>query len=677
MRRSEKVLRDLSEKSLKILQGVMSTRSQHLYEFGPFRLDTVEKVLLRDGEAVPLTPKAFETLVALVERSGHLVKKDELMKVVWEDAFVEESNLTNNVYALRKMLGQGENGQSYIETVPKRGYRFTAAVKEMPRETLVVEKRTLTRVVSEETIADASPQKPMIGSGEALIIEPARTHTQQSSKWRWLLVAVLSLSVIIGGMFIYRSLTASPALTAAARPQIESIAVLPFKNESGNPDVEYLSDGVTESLINSLSQFSHLSVKARSTVFRYKDKAVEPQTVAAELSVEAILTGRVVQRGDDLTLYLSLVDGRNGNQLWGQRYDRKLADLVVLQKEIGHDVSQKLRLQLSAGDEQKLKKEYTSNGEAYQLYLRGRYHAFRRTLPEREKAISYFQQAIALDPSYALAYVGLADAHLSALAADLPPSEFLPQARAAAQTAVEIDDSLAAAHAQLGFIIFWYDWDWNRSESEIKRALELNPEAADAHIYYAHVLSNTGRHTEALAESSRARELDPLNLRNKALEGQFLIHAGRADEALRRLQETLEMDPNYLLAHFYRSSAYIDKGMYSEAVTQARRAMEISEGRSTYVAGFLAYALAKSGKRAEARSILERLLKSSAEKYISPYTIALVYNGLDEHDKTLSWLERAYAQRSAAIVFLKVEPKWNNLRSDPRFQDLLRRLELS
>ena len=644
----------------------MSTHPQPLYEFGPFRLDTVEKVLLRDGEPVPLTPKAFDTLVALVQRSGHLVKKEELMKLVWEDAFVEESNLTNNVYALRKLLGQGENGHSYIETVPKRGYRFTAPVKELPAGALVVEKRTVTRVVTEETLPDEA----------ARAIEPSQVHIDQKPRWRWLLIALLSLPVVIAGVFIYRSLNSSAGLTSARRPQIESIAVLPFKNESGNPDVDYLSDGVTETLINSLSRLSNLSVKARSSVFRYKDKSIEPQTIASELSVQAILTGRVVQRGDDLTLYLSLIDGGNGNQLWGQRYDRKLTDLVAVQNEISHDVSQKLRARLSAGDEQILKKEYTSNGEAYQLYLRGRYHGLRRTLPERDKAISYFQRAIALDPSYALAYVGLADAYLSALAADLPPSEFLPQARAAAQTAIEIDDTLAAAHAQLGFIIFWYNWDWNRAESEIKRALELDPEAADAHVYYAHVLSNTGRHTEALAESRRARELDPLNLRNNALEGQFLIHAGRVDEALTRLQETLEMDPNFLLAHLYRSSAFIEKGMYSEAVAGARKAMEISGDRSIYVAGFLAYALAQSGKRAEARAILEGLLKSSAEKYISPYTIALVYNGLGERDQALSWLERAYAQRSAGVVFLKVEPKWNNMRSERRFQDLLRRLEL-
>ncbi|MGH9880872.1 MAG: winged helix-turn-helix domain-containing protein, partial [Pyrinomonadaceae bacterium] len=345
----------------------MSTRPQHLYEFGPYRLDMAERLLLRNGEPVPLTPKAFETLIVLVERSGHLVEKDELMKVVWSDAFVEESNLTNNVYALRKLLGPGENGRSYIETVPKRGYRFTAPVKELSTEALVVEKRTLTRIVTEESVADDSPRQDVVGAGEALAVAHVPAHAELRSKWLWLLITLLAFALGISAFFIYRSLTAAPP------SQIQSIAVLPFKNESGNADVEYLSDGVTESLINSLSQLSNLSVKAHSTVFRYKDKAVEPQAVAAELSVQAILTGRLVQRGDDLTLYLSLIDGRNGNQLWGQRYDRKLADLVALQNEIGHDVSRKLRARLSVGDKQKLEKKYTSNAEAYQLYLRGRY----------------------------------------------------------------------------------------------------------------------------------------------------------------------------------------------------------------------------------------------------------------------------------------------------------------
>ena len=456
--------------------------------------------------------------------------------------------------------------------------------------------------------------------------------------------------------------------------QIESIAVLPFVNASGSPDVDYLSYGMTESLINSLSQLPHLSVKARSSVFRYKGKEVEPQQAASALSVQAILNGRVVQRGDNLTLYLSLVDGRNGNQIWGDQYDRKLTELVTLQNDIARDVSQKLRARLSGADEQKVAKTYTANAEAYQLYLKGRYHVLKLTLSEIQTGISYFQQAIAIDPSYALAYVGLADAYRSALAGDMPTTEVLPKARAAAQKAIELDDNLADAHAELGFIIFWYDWDWNAAETQYKRALELDPSNADAHLFYAHLLSNIGRHAEALAEVKRARELDPLNLRTNALEGQFLIHAGRADEALARLQKTFEMAPDYYFAHFFASSAYIEKGMFPEAIAEAQKARELSGPTNSHPMGFLGYALAKSGKQAEARALLAELLKASNERYVSLYNIALIYNGLGDRDQALAWLERGYEQRDQRMTFLKVEPKWNNLRGDPRFQDLMRRV---
>ena len=457
---------------------------------------------------------------------------------------------------------------------------------------------------------------------------------------------------------------------------IESIAVLPFVNASGNPDVEYLSDGIPELLINNLSQLPHLSVKARNSVFRYKGKEIEPQQIAAELSVQAILNGRSVLHGDDLTLYLSLVDGRTGNQLWGEQYNRKLTDLVSLQKEIVRDVSQKLRVRLSGADEQKLAKNYPDNVEAYQLYLKGRYHAAKLTPPELLTGISYFQQAIAIDPNYALAYVGLAEAYRGFVTAgEMPATEFFPQAKAAAQKAIELDDSLADAHAILGFIIFWYDWDWNAADNQYKRAFELDPNNADAHTFYAHVLSNMGRHKEGLAEIKRALELDPLNSRTRALEGQCLTHAGRTDEALASLRKTIELDPNFWLAHLVAASAYIEKGMFDQAIAEARKAKELS-GVSSQAIAFEGYALTKSGKQAEARALLATLLQSSTKHYVSPYSIALLYNGLGERDKTLTWLERGYVQRDPKMVFLKVEPKWNNLREDPNFQDLLRRVGL-
>ncbi len=455
---------------------------------------------------------------------------------------------------------------------------------------------------------------------------------------------------------------------------IESIAVLPFQNRSTETDTEYLSDGLTESLIYRLSQLPNLKVSPTSSVFHYKGKEMDAIKVGQELGVSAVLSGRIVQRGDNLTISAELVDVRYNKLLWGEQYERKMSELLQTQREIARDVSQKLRMRLSGADEQKLAKNYTANTEAYQLYLKGRYHLLKLTPPEIQTGISYFNQAIEIDPSYALAYVGLADAYrLPTLIGEMPGTEVLPKAKAAAQKAIEIDDTLAEGHASLGFIIFWYDWDWNAAENQYKRALELDPNSADTHIFYAHLLSNTGRHAEALAEAKRARELDPLNLRINAMEGLFLLHARLTDEAIARLQKTFELDANYYIAHMFASSAYIEKGMYAEAIAEARNARGLS-GVSSYPTAFLGYALAKSGKQAEARSVLEELLKLSTERYVSPYNIALIYNGLDERDKTLDWLGKGYQQRDPRMVFLKVEPKWNNLRDDPRFKDLLRRV---
>jgi serine/threonine-protein kinase len=479
---------------------------------------------------------------------------------------------------------------------------------------------------------------------------------------------------VIGVIALYY-LWPSPTSTVPAAP-VRSIAVLPFKPLVADRRDESLEMGMTDTLITKLSNISEVSVRPLGSVRRYGGLEQDPLAAGRQLGVEAVLDGTIQRSGDSVRVTARLIRISDGKQLWEGRFDLRFNGIFSLQDAISEKVAAALKPSLTGEEEKRLAKHYTDNVEAYQLYMRGRHHALKRTLPETEKAISYFQQAITLDPSYALAYAGLADAHISALAADVPPSEFLPQARAAAQRAVEIDDTLAAAHAELGFVSFWWDWDWAASETQLKRALELEPNNADAHLFYAHLLSNTGRHEEALAEAKRARELDPLNLRINALEGQFLIHAGRTDEALTRLLETLEIEPDYFLARLYASSAYIEKGMYSEAVSEARRAREISGAKSSYSAAFLGYALAKAGKENEASSFLEGLLKSSAESYVPAYPIALFYNGLGKRDEALAWLEKAYAQRDQGLVFLKVEPKWNKLRPEPRFQDLLRRVGL-
>jgi serine/threonine-protein kinase len=455
---------------------------------------------------------------------------------------------------------------------------------------------------------------------------------------------------------------------------IDSLAVLPLANAGGTSDTEYLSDGLTEGLINSLSQLPDLKVMSRNSVFRYKGQEPAVSAVANTLRVHAVLTGRIAQRGDELSISVELVDARDGTHVWGEQYQRRLTDLIALQNEITRDVSRKLRSRLASADERRLAKASIVDPQAHRLYLKGRYHVLKNTRAEVQAGLSYFRQAIAIDPSYALAYVGLADGYrVLALAGESPATEELPKAKAAAQKAIDIDETLAEAHAILGFVIFWSDWKWSEAESHLKRALELDPSSVDAHEGYAHVLSYAARHAEALAEIRRAGELDPLNARTSALEGAFLINAGRADEALARLGKTFELEPNYWFAQQYAASAYIEKGMFAEAIAESRKARERS-GVSTRPVAFLGYALAKSGKRAEARVELERLLKLSAERYVSPYNIAMIYHGLGEREETLAWLERGYQQREPRMVFLKVEPKWASLRGEPRFQALLQRV---
>ena len=502
--------------------------------------------------------------------------------------------------------------------------------------------------------------------------QPKETREQQATtapdttrKNGYLILGgLIFLLVLVVAGLIYRSY--------ANRPQIQSIAVLPFVNESGNSDVEYLSDGMTDMLITSLSQLPQLSVKARSSVFRYKGKDTEPQQLGKELNVQAILTGRLVQHGNELTLHIELVNVKTETALWSGDYNRSMTNLATLQGEIARDVSRKLRARLSGAEEQKVARNYTDNAEAYQLYLRGRFHYFRLTRPELDKAIEFYQQAIALDRSYALAYTGIAQAYRAlALTSDVPSNEAMPKAKAAALRAIEIDETLAEAHTALGVIAYWFDWDWKAAEGHFLRALELNPDSA-SHMGYAQLLSSMGQHEKALVEAKRAIDLEPLNLRNNAVEGQALFFAGRYDESIDRLKKTIELDASLWLPHMFLAKVYIEKKMYAEAVAEANEAKTLSGGSAEAVA-HVVYALAKSGKQAEARATLDQLRKRAAERDVPPYAFALSYNGLGASDEAIAWLGKGLEQRDVRMALLTVDPKWNNLRADPRFQALLKR----
>ena len=458
--------------------------------------------------------------------------------------------------------------------------------------------------------------------------------------------------------------------------QIESIAVMPFVNDGGNSDLDYLSDGMTETLIGKLSELPNLNVKARASVFHYKDKIADPKTIGKELSVQAVLNGRVVSRGNDIVLFLELVDAVTGNRLWGEQYNRKQAELIAMQNDIALDISQKLRTRLSGADEAKLAKNHTSDPEAYQLYLKGRFHLNQLTDDGFYKGRDYFQQAIDKDPNYALAYVGLADSYnmLGGWNA-ISPNEGFPKARAAALKALELDENLAEAHTSLATVKFFHDWDWPGAEREFKRAIELNHSYSDAHQLYSYLLSAMGRFDESRTEMKRSQELDPLSLEKMAGIGEILYFQHQYDAAIEQYRKALEVDPNSGFAHWAIGNVFAQKGDFTEAINEYRKSIPLS-GDSPDEPASLGFAYAKSGNVKEARQILGELTKRSQPRYVSPSTLAFVHIGLGEKDAAFTLLDRAITERDPILVLLNVEPFFDPLRSDPRFADLVRRVGL-
>lgn len=458
--------------------------------------------------------------------------------------------------------------------------------------------------------------------------------------------------------------------------QIESIAILPFVNESGDETKEYLADGITELLINRLSQLPNLTVKARNSVFHYKGKPVDLKTAGRNLSVQAVLLGRVSERGENLILNLELVDIRTGNQVWGEQYNRKSSDLILLQNEIVQDVSEKLRKRLSGAETRKLIKNYTENAEAYKLYLRGRFHWSKRTAKDLQKSVEYFEQAIAVDPNFALAYSGMADAYVLFSGFGInSPNESFPKAKQAAQKALELDETLTEAHTALSYALFNYDWNFEESERQIKRAIELNPNYATAHHWNGNAnLLAAGKFDEAIASVKRAHELDPLSLIISADLATAYLYAGRFDEAEEQYKKTIEMDGNFYYARAYLGRTYLMKGEYQKALKEYQIAQTLAD--DPRISMLRACTYSKLGERNEALKMLAKLNSEAKTKYISPYYFALIYANLGDKDKAFEWLEKAYREREGRMTLIKVDALLNNLRTDPRFSDLLKRLKL-
>jgi len=570
-------------------------RGDTLFQFGSFRLDACERVLLRDGRLVPLPAKVLSTLILLVQNNGHVVEKDVLMNAVWPDEYVEEGNLAQHIFILRRALGESTENPNYIETVPRRGYRFVAKM-----------------------------------------IEP----------WE----------------------------KADDKGGIESLAVLPFVNASNDPDMEYLSDGLTEGVMHSLSGLPQLKVMARSTVFRYKGAGIDPQEAGHSLGVRAVMMGMVKQLGEQLVISAELVDVDDGSRIWGEQYHRKASDIFSLQDELASEISEKLRLRLSGEQKERLTKHFTENRHAYEFYLKGRYAWGKRAIEDLQKGVEYFRQAIVEDPNYSLAHAGIADCLvlLGLFGADKPRA-IMPQAKAAAMKAIELDGSLGEAHASLGQIRLIYDWDWMGAEADFQQAIRLNSNYPTAHQWHGEHLVSMGLFDHGLPELKKARDLDPLSLIINTNLGLNYYWARQYDRAIEQLERALELEPNFFRAHLHLGMCYERKRMYQEAIAEFEKAISISENSWT-LAG-LGHCHASFGAIAEAKRFLGQLLELSHRQYVSCATIAVVYAGFEDRaDQTMEWLEKAYEERSGLLIWLKVWPIFDHLRSDARFVRLLCRI---
>ena len=510
---------------------------------------------------------------------------------------------------------------------------------------------------------DSESGKAADGSAVALIPPTAKWSTQR-------VVAAIVGIVLLGGALIlggkyYRSRSGN---------LVDSVAVLPFVNTNGNPDEEYLCDGITEGLIHSLSQLPQLRVMSRSTVFRYKGRNTDPQTVGRDLKVGAVLVGTLVQHGDGIHLQSELVDARDGSEIWGTQYDRQLSDISAVQQEIVRDISEKLRLRISPEDQKKLATQRTENGEAYNLYLKGRYYWGKFTDNDIRKAIDYFHQAIDKDPNYALAYAGLADA-FHELAYDNPPSEMMPRSKAASTKALQLDDSVPDAHAALGWVLWRYDWNFPEAEKEFRRAIELGANSdSSGRGMYPLFLYSMRRFDQAVAVHKQALALDPLDLITSTNVADGLYYAHQYDRAIEQYQKTQDLDANFSLAHWGLGNAYDRKGMYKEAIAEWQQA-SLLDG-DLRMSDLIGKAYSRSGYNGAIRAWLDDLISQSSHHYVSAFGVAEMYARLGEKDHALEWLEKGYQVRDADMVDLGTEPSFDFLHSDPRYADLLRRVGL-
>lgn len=626
-----------------------------LYEFGPFQLDPPERLLLCAGQPVPLPPKAFDLLLTLVDRSGHLVEKDELLKAVWPGAFVEEGNLAVTVSLVRKALNDDRGHHRYIETVSKRGYRFVADVKRLDEGEAIP--------AAQET---TPPPSAPVQASPANAVTSRLPEAVANRKFLAPLTIALAGALIVLAIAFWNN----PSFLSRGHSPIRSLAVLPFHTLSTNSSDKYLSLGMADAVITKLAATGKIVVRPTSAIQQYAGSQLTPQAIGRQQGVDAVLDGRIQREGDQVRVTVQLIRVRDGVQLWADTFDRQFSDVFALEDALSAMAAQSLRLQLSGEQSKKFTRRSTQNPDAYDAYMKGRYFWNKRTESGLNKGLDYFRQAIQLDPGFAEAYSGVADSYATlGLYSVLPPRQAFPTAKDAATRALQMDDSLAAAHATLGFIYFYYEWNPAASSKEFLRAFAENPDYAMAHSWYGESLAATGQYPQAMAEARRAMQDDPLSLIIGSNAGWTFALAHHYDQAVDTLKKTIDIDPNFPRTHFRLGQVYEMRGQYAMAIPEFEKAVQLSGG-DPYYAGSLGHAYAASGNTRQARAVLQSLQSRVRRQYVPAYAIALIYTGLGDKDQAFRWLQSAVGDRSTSMVFLRGDPELANLRSDPRFAQL-------
>jgi TolB-like protein/DNA-binding winged helix-turn-helix (wHTH) protein/tetratricopeptide (TPR) repeat protein len=640
-----------------------------LVRFGVFEVDLRSGELRKKGARVRLQGQPFLLLVTLLKQRGEVITRDELRGTLWPDGtFINfDHSLGTALNKLRDVLGDSAANPRFIETLPRRGYRFIAPIE-------AVGEIQFSRVAS-----DVPPvqQEPAAGeldeSREPDQVQPLDatipgTRPSWPIAWKMSGLVVLLLSV---------SLAVWLPLRGRADAPIRSLAVLPLENLSGDPSQDYFSDGMTDELIAELGQISQLRVISRTSAMTYKGARKPLPQIARELNVDAVVEGTVLRSGNRVRITAQLILASAEKHLWAHSYEVVLKDILLLQKDVARSIAGQIRTKLNSTEATGLNHSKAVNPEAYDAYLKGRYFWNKRTGEGLKKAIGYFTQAIETDPTYAPAYSGMADSY--ALMGDweygvLPPADAFPKAKAAAAKALALDNTLGEAHTSLAFVFDLFDWNWEAAEREYRQAVDLSPNYATVHQWYSWHLIVLGKTGEALAEMGKAEGLDPLSLIISADMADVLLISRRYDEAIQQSRKTMEMDPHFAVAHYQLGQAFVQKRMDDEAIAELQQAIGLSGGNKTFRSA-LAYAYARSGRRDKALEILNDLNNRLNNGFLNASEIALVYIGLGDKDQAMTWLEKAYGERFNPSVLIR--PSFDPLRSDPRFQNLLRRIGLS